>query len=108
MGTDAGGDARTVGVHVGVEDREGVGDGGRGAGGDTDGTEDVDALTHRELAAEIGHVEHRCRVLHGGDGVVQRDEPVPLSDVVGVEVGQFQYGGGVAAVGGHQCRKPRQ
>jgi ribosomal 50S subunit-recycling heat shock protein len=67
-----------------------------------------DALAHRELAAEISHVEQHGRVLDGGDRVAQRNEPVTLPDVVWVEVGQRQHIVGVAAVGGHQRRKPRQ
>ena len=102
MGADAGGDSGTVGAHVGVEDREGVSDGGRGAGGDADRAEDVDVLSYCELAAEVGHVEDGGGVFDRGDGVAQRDESIAMSEVVGVEVGQCQHGIRVATIGGDQ------
>ena len=46
---DACDDTGAVGAHVGVQDGERLGDGGRGAGRERDRAEDVDALVLSEL-----------------------------------------------------------
>jgi hypothetical protein len=56
----------------------------------------------------IGHVEDHGCIPHGGNGIAQQDEPIMPPNIVWVEVGRFQHGGGVAGMGGHQRREPSQ
>lgn len=108
MVADACEDSRTVCAHIGVEDGEAIGDGGRGPGRDTDRTEDVDALPGCELTAEVGHIENGGSDLDGGDGVAKWNITAALPDVLRVEVGQCQHHGGVATEGGDQRREAGQ
>jgi hypothetical protein len=80
-GGDARADRWAVVGHEPVEDGEGVGDGGRAAGGQADRSEDVDALTAGQPPPEIRRIECCGGVLERTDAVGQRDEPIVAAGI---------------------------
>ena len=101
-GRDTRGAGPAVGRHVGVDDGERLGDGGGGAGCQTDGTEDVDVLIPGEAAAEVVDAEHGGCFLDDGDGVAQRNVAVLVAGVRGLDACERQQGVRVTSEAGDQ------
>jgi hypothetical protein len=105
---DAGGDRRAVGRQEGFDDREGVADGGRGARGNPERSQDFDALPQCQPPPEIGRRRRRRCSFKGQDQAAVGQKDLVFADILGPDAGGAQQLGRITAQFGHKARIARQ